>query len=171
MCIAPNTTSEYSEYELCPKLLGKGPSVATAPLSAAARTAVGKECLPSPLSIADERNNSVDVGTAFSFEKSRQLGREGGRGSRYANGIIPARQSVSFLRREMLLNHVAGLSTDIFCYSGGRLSLGREPSGESRGLIDLMKDKASIVPLSLTILSYISFTTHDPNLWIQLVRC
>ena len=51
------------------------------PLSAAARTAVGKECLPSPLSIADERNNSVDVGTAFSFEKSRHLGREveGGR--------------------------------------------------------------------------------------------
>ena len=51
------------------------------PLSAAARAAVGKECLPSPLSIADERNNSVDVRTAFSFEKSRHLGREveGGR--------------------------------------------------------------------------------------------
>ena len=70
-------------------------------LYAAARTAMGKECLPSPLSIADERNNSVDVRTAFSFEKSRQLGRsrDGRRegGSRYANGIIPARQSVSFM--------------------------------------------------------------------------
>ena len=61
-----------------------------------------------------------------------------------------------------------GLSTDSFCYSGGPLSLGREPGGEPRGLIDLMKDKASIVPLSLTILPYISFTTHDPNLCTYL---